>query len=172
VLPTVAWGERMLMDGGVANNTPISHAVTLGARRVYVLPTGHACALPRPPRGALEIALHAISLLTHRRLIEDIERHRGDVELVVLPPPCPLSIAPFDFSRADELISGALADARAFLDGGEEQPPPVRMRMPAYPSAVREVRQHVRRPGVEERVLIGSDLLDEELVDAGAGKRL
>jgi len=133
VLPPVAWGERMLMDGGVANDAPISHAVALGARRVYVLPTGHACALNGPPSGAMEMALHALSLLTHRRLIEDIERHRGDVELVVLPPPCPLAVTPFDFSHADELIARACADARAFLDGGGEQQPPIRMHMHTHP---------------------------------------
>jgi len=32
VLPPVFWEGRTLMDGGVANNTPISHAVALGAR--------------------------------------------------------------------------------------------------------------------------------------------
>src|SRR5215207_11320549 len=32
VLRPVPWEERTLMDGGVANNTPISHAVELGAR--------------------------------------------------------------------------------------------------------------------------------------------
>jgi len=32
VLPPVAWEGRTLMDGGVANNTPISHAVDLQAR--------------------------------------------------------------------------------------------------------------------------------------------
>jgi len=172
VLPPVAWGERMLMDGGVANNTPISQAVALGARRVYVLPTGHACALSEPPRGALDMALHAISLLTQRRLIEDIERHRGDAELVVLPPPCPLSVTPLDFSRADELIARGLADAREFLDGGGEQQPPIRMRMHAHPRLAGEVTEDVRRPGVEERVLSGPDLLDEELVDACVRERL
>ena len=68
---------RFLMDGGVANNTPISHAVELGAERVYVLPTGHACALEGAPGSALGMALHAVGLLTHRRLVEDIERHRA-----------------------------------------------------------------------------------------------
>jgi NTE family protein len=87
VLGPVGWDGRVLMDGGVANNTPISHAVELGADRIYVLPTGHACALPEPPRGALAMALHAISLLTQRRLIDDIERHRDSAKLVVLPPP-------------------------------------------------------------------------------------
>ena len=120
VLPPVAWGGRMLMDGGVANNTPISHAVELGARRIYVLPTGHACALGTPPRGALSMALHAISLLTHRRLVEDIERHQADAQLIVLPPPCPLSVLPVDFSHAAWLIETALRDARNFLDQRHE----------------------------------------------------
>ena len=128
VLPPVAWEGRMLMDGGVANNTPISHAVELGAERIYVLPTGHACALEEPPDGALGMALHAMSLLTHRRLVEDIERHRADAQLVVLPPPCPLRITPIDFGHAGELIDRALSDARAFLDDGGEEEPAIRMR--------------------------------------------
>jgi NTE family protein len=50
VLPPVAWEDRKLMDGGVANNTPISHAVALGAREIYVLPTGQrARSFSRPP---------------------------------------------------------------------------------------------------------------------------
>jgi NTE family protein len=129
VLAPVPWDGRMLMDGGVANNTPISHAVELGAERIYVLPTGHACALEEPPRGALAVALHAISLLTQRRLIDDIERHRGDARLIVLPPPCPLSIQPIDFGHAQELIDRGLRDAREFLESGGEDQPPIRMRM-------------------------------------------
>jgi NTE family protein len=128
VLPPVPWEDRTLMDGAVANDTPISHAVELGAERIYVLPTGHACALDEPPDGALGMALHAISLLTHRRLVEDIERHRADAQLIVLPPPCPLSVQPIDFAHADELIECALLDAREFLDGGGEQRPPIHMR--------------------------------------------
>ena len=129
VLSPVSWEDRALMDGGVANNTPISHAVELGAERIYVLPTGHACSLDQPPRGALAMALHAISLLTHRRLIDDIERHRADAHLIVMPPPCPLNIQPVDFAHAAELIAVALLDAREFLDSGGETRAPIRMRM-------------------------------------------
>ena len=100
VLPPVPWEDRELMDGGVANNTPISHGIDLGARKIYVLPTGHACGLERPPGSALGMALHALSLLTHSRLIADIELRPDDAELIVLPPPCPLSIAPIDFGHA------------------------------------------------------------------------
>jgi NTE family protein len=128
VLPPVEWGERSLIDGGVANNTPISHAVDLGAQTVYVLPTGHACALDEPPRGALAMALHAISLLTHRRLLDDIESHRDRTHLVVLPPPCPLAVQPHNFGHAGELIEQALLDARRFIDSGGEARPAIRMR--------------------------------------------
>ena len=134
VLQPVSWEGRALMDGGVANNTPISHAVELGAERIYVLPTGHACSLDEPPRGALAMALHAISLLTHRRLIDDIERHRADAHLIVMPPPCPLNIQPIDFAHADELIDVALLDSREFLDGGGEAREPIRMRMHRHSS--------------------------------------
>lgn len=34
VLPPVSWEDRGLMDGGVANNTPISHAVELGPQQI------------------------------------------------------------------------------------------------------------------------------------------
>lgn len=129
VLPPVEWDGHTLIDGGVANNTPISHAVALGAERIYVLPTGNACALETRPRGALGIALHAISLLTQQRLIADIERHSDEADLVVLPPPCPLAVAPIDFSRADELIERAYSDACEFFEGGGEERPPIQMRM-------------------------------------------
>jgi NTE family protein len=128
VVAPVLSHDRALMDGGVANNTPISHAVALGAERIYVLPTGHACALDQPPRGALALALHALSLLTQRRLVDDIDRHRADAHLVVLPPPCPLAIQPIDFAHADELVERALHDARDFLDGGGDERPPIHMR--------------------------------------------
>ena len=141
VLGPVEWDDLTLMDGGVANNTPISHAVELGAQRIYVLPTGHACALEDPPRGALALALHAISLLTQRRLVDDVEQHRRHAQLVVLPPPCPLHTQPIDFKHAHELIDRALTDARDFLDGGGEERPPIRMRVHRHGPATAEIAQ-------------------------------
>jgi NTE family protein len=137
VVAPIRWEDRTLMDGGVANNTPISHAVELGAKRIYVLPTGHACALREPPRGALAVALHAISLLTQRRLVDDIQRHESDARLIVLPPPCPLSIQPIDFAHADELITRSIGDAREFLDAGGEERPPIKMRMHRHTAAAK-----------------------------------
>ena len=117
VLPAVPWGKRLLVDGGVVNNTPISHAVELGAERIYVLPTGDPedRALPAPPRGALDAVVHAMTLLTGQRLRSDLERYARDAELIVLPAANPQRVRPIDFDHADRLISAALAAARATL---------------------------------------------------------
>jgi NTE family protein len=143
VLPPVCWEGHALMDGGVANNTPISHAVELGAQQIYVLPTGHAYALEQPPRAAPTMAVNALSLLTQHRLIDDIEKHSDD-HLVVLPPPCPLAIVPTDFGHAELLMERGYADAGKFLDGGGAERPPIRMRIhPHHPPAARKLAAHL-----------------------------
>jgi NTE family protein len=119
VLPSVDWEGRELMDGGVANNTPISHAIELGARRVYVLPTVQSCDLESPPSGALGMVVHATNLLVHRRLQDDIERYQDAAELIVLPSPCPVRVQPMDFSQAERLIDQALFESRRWLDWHE-----------------------------------------------------
>lgn len=156
VLAPVSWGDRDLMDGGVANNTPISHAVELGATEIYVLPTGHACALDEPPPSALGMALHAVSLLTQRRLIDDIERHRGEVKLVVLPPPCPLAITPIDFGHAELLIERGYAGACEFLDAGGAQRPPIRMRMHPHGGVSESPGEHRRAAARGGRPAVGA----------------
>jgi len=75
------------------------------------------------------MALHALSLLTHSRLIADIELHRHDAKLIVMPPPCPLSITPIDFGRAEELIERSTHESRAFLEDGGADRPAIRMHM-------------------------------------------
>jgi NTE family protein len=74
---------------------------------VYVLPAGYACTLQEAPKSALGMALQALTILIGRGLAFDIERFDGRYALHVVPPLCPLDIAPTDFSRADELIERA-----------------------------------------------------------------
>ena len=115
--PSVRIGTRQLMDGGVASNTPISVAIDLGAKRVIVLPTGFACTLESPPRGAIASALHAINLVVARQLVMDVEHYRSHAEIITVPPLCPLSSSPYDFSRAGDLIEQTAAQTRRWLDG-------------------------------------------------------
>jgi NTE family protein len=131
VFPAVEWDGRKLIDGGVSNNAPIIDAIELGAERVYVLPTGNACDLPEAPHGAVAMILHAMSLLVMRRLLVEVELLRDRAELIVLPPPCPLSVAPIDFSHADELVRRGYEDSRDYLDALEAggAPAPLKMTM-------------------------------------------
>jgi len=117
VLPPVEWEGRALVDGGVANNAPIRHALELGADRVYVLPTGGPCELPEAPRGAVAMLLHATSLLVRQGLIHDLATLPDRERIVVLPPPCPITVQPSDFSQAGRLIDDGYAEAMRFLAG-------------------------------------------------------
>ena len=123
VFPTVTIDGRALFDGGIANNTPISAAIAAGADRVVVLPAGVACALARPPRSALATAVHALTLLVEQRLMLDVAATRDEVELVVLPPLCPLPVSSADFRYAGWLIDRARASAGRWLDAGYHRLP-------------------------------------------------
>jgi NTE family protein len=118
VFPPVCIGGHELIDGGVVDNAPIAHAVRLGATSVWVLPTGYACALNRAPRGALGMAMHAISLLIEQQLMRDIERFEPSCELHVVPPLCPLDVPPSDFARSTELIERGHRETGQWLDDG------------------------------------------------------
>lgn len=123
VFPPVEIDGRVLFDGGVANNTPISHALLAGADRVVVLPSGVACALDHAPRSALGLAVHALTLLIEQRLIQDVARYADEAELIVLPPLCPLSVSSSDFRAARQLIDRAHAVTREWLDTGQHRVP-------------------------------------------------
>jgi NTE family protein len=118
VFPAVDVEGRALFDGGVINNTPISHAVALGADRVVVLPTGYACALDAAPANALSSAVHALTLLVQQRLVLEVEAYQDRVDLVVLPPLCPLAVSSTDFRHAPELIARARDATGRWLAGG------------------------------------------------------
>jgi NTE family protein len=124
VFPPLYLDGRYLMDGGAVNNNPVSHAVELGADRVWVLPTGYACALTSPPRGAIGVALQALTLLVNHRLALDVERYRDVVDLRVVPSLCPLQVSPGDFTRARELIDAAFASTHDWLTAGCPAQPP------------------------------------------------
>jgi NTE family protein len=118
VFPPVEIDGRTLVDGGIANNAPISHALDLGVDTVWVLPCGYACAIPTQPRGALGIALQAVSVLVQQRLAIDIRRYSNDHDIRVAPSPCPVNVMPTDFSQSEQLMSDAYDTTRAWLDAG------------------------------------------------------
>jgi NTE family protein len=116
IFPPVTIGDKLLVDGGVVNNTPIRHAVELGAERVFVLPTQEP-SVPQPvaPRTALDAAIYAVGLLVASRLEADVARYRHDVELIVLPAANSQGVQPTDFDHSSRLTTEAHAASRAAL---------------------------------------------------------
>jgi NTE family protein len=117
LLPPVRFGDRLLTDGGVCNNTPISHAIQLGAERIYVLPTASpgARALPRTPGGASGAAVNALTLLFSARLEADLARYATAAEMIILPAANPQHVPFTSFTHARELIDQAYSAARTAL---------------------------------------------------------
>jgi len=115
VFPPVARGEHLLVDGGVACNTPIAHAIRLGARRVIVLPTGFGCASLAAPPSISGRALHVINLLSMRQLLRDVAQYQHQVHIAIVPSLCPLNVSVFDFSQTAEMAARAFEQTRDWL---------------------------------------------------------
>jgi len=110
--------DLFLADGAISSNTPVKVAVTNGAQRLIILPTGYACARQSPPIGAVANALHALTLLIARQLITELEGLPPSIDYYVLPPLCPLGGSPYDFTHTAELIERALESTDEWIDGG------------------------------------------------------
>ena len=119
----VHFNDLYLADGAISSNTPVTVAVKRGARRLIVLPTGYACALDKPPVGVVANALHALTLLIARQLMNELQRLDHSIDYFVVPPLCPLIGSPYDFSRTSELIERAARSTDAWLtEGGLDHP--------------------------------------------------
>jgi NTE family protein len=111
VFPAVQWQGQLLIDGGIVNNTPISHAVALGADRIFVLQAIGTGPCARAPRGVWASGVSAMFRAITRRLKEDVARYADSVDLTVIPAPRIDRILPIDFGHADELITAGLRSA-------------------------------------------------------------
>jgi NTE family protein len=130
VFPPVRFEDVYLVDGAISSNTAVKVAVAQGARRLIVLPTGYACALSKPPAGALASALHALTLLIARQLLSELKELDGSgIEYFVLPPLCPLTGSPYDFSQSDALIDRAIKSTDAWIENGGLEKPNVRTQL-------------------------------------------
>jgi len=165
VLPPVRIAGRDLMDGGVVNNTPISHAVRLGADVIWVLAAGYSCALTERPRGALGVALHAATLSINQRLAADIKRYSRRADVRIVPPLCPIRIAPADFSHAGELIERAHTLTRHWLADGAPQLPAASKLAPHGHAAVSSARPRIPEPGPQPGVYARDGTRDAQAPD-------
>ncbi|MFE2068914.1 patatin-like phospholipase family protein [Streptomyces sp. NPDC059467] len=119
MLPPVARGGRMLVDGGVIAYVPVLAALQAGAASVVVLSTGPESSPSHPTtphRGASAIAARAGTLLLHHQIERDLHEVSKRIPTVVLPTGIETWPAPWDFRQAQRLISTASRTAGHFLD--------------------------------------------------------
>lgn len=114
LLPPIPWEGRLLVDGAVGGLDALAYADSLGPDDIYLLPAGYACA-GSAATSALGTGLQALSLLLHRHLITHVDGYRGTARLHVLPPLCPLSVSPADFTQSRALVERAADGTRSWL---------------------------------------------------------
>jgi NTE family protein len=85
VLPPVRVGDEHFIDGGIVNSIPVSRAVLLGARKIYVLQVGRLEQPLKPPRWPWEVGLVAFEVARRHRFAHDLHSLPEGVELHVLP---------------------------------------------------------------------------------------
>src|SRR5438445_4161343 len=85
VLPPVAIGGEHFVDGGIVNSIPISRAVDLGAKEIYVLQVGRVEAPLAPPKTPVQVALVAFEIARRHRFARDLSTLPAGVVAHVLP---------------------------------------------------------------------------------------
>lgn len=85
ILPPVRIGDEHFIDGGIVNSIPVSRAVVLGAREIYVLQVGRLEQPLKPPRRPWEVGLVAFEVARRHRFAHDLHNLPEGVQLHVLP---------------------------------------------------------------------------------------
>lgn len=115
VYPPIEIDGARYIDGGVVNEIPISRAVELGARMIYVLHVGLYDRPRREPRRPIDMAIQAFWIARRYRFQRDLATLPKGVEAIVLPTGSTAPIAFADFTRTREMIDAAHAAAAAAL---------------------------------------------------------
>jgi NTE family protein len=114
VFPPVTVGRRELVDGGVADLTPIAAAIQQGATQVYVLPIAYPWLRQGRP-SAIGMALQALARVVDQRLQVAVAAYQHSADIRLLPSVDATGVSPADFSRTPELISRAYRVTRRYL---------------------------------------------------------
>jgi len=114
VFPPVTIGRRELVDGGVADMTPIAAAIEQGATQVHVLPIGYSW-LRKERSNAIGMAMQALARMVEQRLHVEVAAYRHSADIRLLPTIHGPAMSPADFSRTPELISRAYRVTKRYL---------------------------------------------------------
>jgi NTE family protein len=114
IFPPVPSGERFLMDGGIAADTPVAQAMEEGATTIYVLPTAVEAAVERR-RAALDLLLQAVGHLVGRVTEAELAEVAGSCTTYLLPGPSTDDVSLFNFDATSRLIASSYERASGWL---------------------------------------------------------
>jgi NTE family protein len=115
LLPPVVHAGRVLIDGAVVDNVPVSHAFAGQApSQVYVLDVSGTL-VPRPARHPGDALLHAFAIARKQRWLVERALVPAGVEVVELPRPADAR-GIFDMSHNDDIRHQAYVLADRFLE--------------------------------------------------------
>lgn len=115
VFPVVTIEGHRYVDGGVVDNVPISRAVELGCREIYVLHVGRHGKPDAEIRRPIDAAMQAYWVARNGRFARDLAALPDGVEAIILPPGERPDLRYDDFSMTVELIARGHANATEFL---------------------------------------------------------
>ena len=123
VLPPVLIGDEHFLDGGLVNSIPVGRAVSLGARRVFVLQVGRVDRPLTAPTKPWQVASVAFEIARRHRFAREMSEVPEGVEVHVLPtgadqPPRPADLSALryrDFSSVPLRIAQAHSATREYL---------------------------------------------------------
>ena len=132
VLPPVRIDDEHFLDGGLVNSIPVGRAVSLGARRVYVLQVGRIDRPLKAPTKPWQVASVAFEIARRHRFAREMSEVPPDVEVHLLPTgaeeaprPADLSALRYrDFSAVTQRITQAYTATRDYLESAPEQREP------------------------------------------------
>lgn len=117
VVPPVEVDGRMLVDGGVVANVPVTRAVEIGATRIVCLDVSGDLATTAAPTTALGVLLHSYTACRIALANHELRQAAADVDqLWRIRPDVPADLRPTHWRRIPELIEAGERAGERFLE--------------------------------------------------------
>lgn len=122
VYPPVEIDGVRYLDGAIVDEVPMSRAVELGARTLYVLQVSAFARPRREPRRPLDVAVQSFWLARHFRFKRELASMPEGVDVHLLPTGEAPDVRYNDFTRTAELIALAYQASSDYLAGRPARP--------------------------------------------------
>jgi NTE family protein len=113
--PPVQIDGESFIDGGVVNNVPVSKAIELGCKNIFVLDVGNHIRERRTPQRPYEVLMHAVAIARAHRYRVDLDHVPEGVNIYPMPAIDSRGLKYDDFRQSKRLIDIAYRTASAFL---------------------------------------------------------